>query len=104
MLTLQQSTERLKAQVYLHDEIRLAITAALLHKHAHTPTPTGWAAEWSDDPQVAVIYRQLFDMMENIHFPAQREESNKSEGFCSARVCQRNNNWDFIVATPNQTK
>lgn len=45
MPTLQQSTERLKTQFYLHDEIRLAVSAALLHKHARTQTPPGRAAK-----------------------------------------------------------
>lgn len=48
---------------------------------------------------MAVMYRQLFDMMDNIHFPAQLKESNKSEGFCSARFSEQENNWDYIVAT-----
>lgn len=45
MLTLQQSTERLKLQFYLHDGIRFAVSAALLHKRARTQTPTGRAVE-----------------------------------------------------------
>lgn len=82
MQTLQQSTERLKPQFYLHDEIRLAISAVLLHKQARTQTATGR----NDDPQVAVMYR-LLDMMKNIHFPAQCEKSNKSFRAFSLRTC-----------------